>query len=413
MDIRLTGRHDGLLLAGLAVALLTVFDRSIAWVISLAHEVETGYGVRLVPALVVLTAIVVAHQHVRRKESKAEAAASAASVRDAAERMAQLERLQALSQTVAAALTVESIQAVMWKYLPIITGERSAWVTTLADGRCEVLYDASATPGTRLEAITLQVVEATGKDPGRILPVRHEGWCCFPMLAGGHIIGILGVAETNADDAIGSETGRLLAAASAVLGIALRNVQLFTELRETAVTDSLTGYFNKAHVLDMFAGELRRSRRTGSEMAVLMLDVDGFKALNDAHGHLAGDAALRAIARRCRHVLRQSDLRCRYGGDEFLFLLPDTPLGGAAHVAEMLRREVETLQIPLGTGRVALTCSIGIASVVPGELDPVSSIHRADKALYQAKRDGRNQVAVYDPAIDAAAVDPPVFAQSA
>ncbi len=100
MGMRLSGRHDGLLLAGFAVALLTVFDRSIAWVISLAHEVETGYGVRLVPALVVLTAVVLVHQHVRRQESKSQADAAAASALQAAERMDQLERLHTLSQKV-------------------------------------------------------------------------------------------------------------------------------------------------------------------------------------------------------------------------------------------------------------------------------------------------------------------------
>jgi GAF domain-containing protein len=261
MGIRLIGRHDGLLLAGLAVALLTVFDRSIAWVISLAHEVETGYGVRLVPALVVLTAIVIANQNVRRKESKAEAAAAAASAREAAGRMAQLERLQALSQSVAAALTVEAIQAVMWKYLPAIIGERATWVAGVIDGRCEVLYDTSGMPAARVESVAVQLAETAQYDRARGLPVRYEGWCCFRMFAGGEVVGILAVAD--ADSPIDSEPARLLAAASAVLGIALRNVQLFTELRETAVTDSLTGCFNRAHMLGVFAGEVGGVGRGG------------------------------------------------------------------------------------------------------------------------------------------------------
>lgn len=411
MGIRLTGRHDGLLLAGLAVALLTVFDRSIAWIISLAHEVETGYGVRLVPALVVLTALVIAHQNVRRKESKAEAAVAAAAAREVAARMAQLERLQALSQKVAAALTMDAIRAVMWKYLPIITGERAAWVAALADGRCEVMYDTSGMPASRVESIMLRAVDGADVEADRGLPVRHDGWCCFRMFAGGEVVGILAVSEAGGP--IESEAARMLAAASAVLGIALRNVQLFTELRETAVTDSLTGCTNRAHLLDVFAGELRRSRRTGAELSVLMLDLDGFKDVNDREGHVAGDTVLRTIARRCRELLRQSDLRCRYGGDEFLFLLPDTPLAGAMHVAEMLRREIAALEIAHAAGATHLTCSIGIATVIPGELDPVPAIHRADQALYQAKRAGRNRVAVYDPAAGEPHADPVPLAQTA
>jgi len=411
MGMRLSGRHDGLLLAGFAVALLTVFDRSIAWVISLAHEVETGYGVRLVPALVVLTAVVLVHQHVRRQESKSQADAAAASALQAAERMDQLERLHTLSQKVAAALTVDSIQAVMWKHLPIVTGERSTWVTTLVHGRCDVLYDTSGTPATRLEAVTLQVVDMIGDETGRGLPVRRDTWCCFPMVAGGEVIGVLAVADPDAEASI--ETARVLAAASAVLGIAIRNVQLFTELHETAVTDALTGLFNRAHTLEVFEAELRRSRRTGSELSVLMIDVDGFKELNDRQGHLAGDAALKSIAKRFGRTLRQSDHRCRYGGDEFLVLLPDTSSSGAMKVADTLRREVEALRIPLNSAGGVITCSIGVATAIPGESDPVTSIHRADKALYQAKRAGRNRVAAYDPARYDLEMLPARLAQSA
>ena len=396
MGMRLSGRHDGLLLAGFAVALLTVFDRSIAWVISLAHEVEAGYGVRLVPALVVLTAVVLVHQHVRRQESKSQADAAAASALQAAERMDQLERLHTLSQKVAAALTVDSIQAVMWKHLPIVTGERNTWVTTLVNGRCDVLYDTSGTPATRLEAVTLQVAEMVGEETSQALPVRRDAWCCFPMVAGGEVIGVLAVADPEGEASI--ESARVLAAASAVLGIAIRNVQLFTELHETAVTDALTGCFNRAHTLETFEAELRRSRRTGSELSVLMIDVDGFKELNDRQGHLAGDAALKSVAKRLGQTLRQSDHRCRYGGDEFLVLLPDTSSSGAQEVADTLRREVEGLRIPLNSAGAVITCSIGVATAIAGESDPAASIHRADKALYQAKRAGRNRVAVYDPA---------------
>ncbi len=225
------------------------------------------------------------------------------------------------------------------------------------------------------------------------------------MVAGGEVIGVLAVADPAAEASI--ETARVLAAASAVLGIAIPNVQLFTELHETAVTDALTGCCNRAHTLEVFEAELRRSRRTarpptcstdGSELSVLMIDVGGFEELNDRQGHPAGDAALKSVAKRFGQTLRQRDHRCRYGGDEFLVLLPDTSSSGAMDVADTLSREVEALRIPLNSAGGVITCSIGVATAVPGESDPVASIHRADKALYQAKRAGRNRVAAYDPA---------------
>lgn len=174
------------------------------------------------------------------------------------------------------------------------------------------------------------------------------------------MIGVLAVADPDAEASI--ETARVLAAASAVLGIAIRNVQLFTELHETAVTDALTGCCNRAHTLEVFEAELRRSRRTGSELSVLMIDVGGFEELNDRQGHLAGDAALKSVAKRFGQTLRQSDHRCRYGGDEFLVLLPDTSSSGAMDVADTLSREVEALRIPLNSAGGVITCSIGVAT---------------------------------------------------
>ena len=177
----------------------------------------------------------------------------------------------------------------------------------------------------------------------------------------------------------------MVAAATALAAASIRNVQLFQELRDTAVTDSLTGCVNRARFLDMMGAELRRARRTGSPLSLLMLDLDGFKQVNDEDGHLAGDAALVLVARRLKELLRVSDVRCRYGGDEFLLLLPDTPLKGAFHVAEILRREIEVLGVRSSSSAVSVTASVGVAATFPGEIDPVYCIQRADRALYSAE----------------------------
>jgi len=135
-----------------------------------------------------------------------------------------------------------------------------------------------------------------------------------------------------------------------------------------------------------------------------MLDLDNFKGLNDRRGHLMGDAALASIGRQLRATLRQSDVCCRFGGDEFAILLPDTGLRGAAHVAENLRAEVERLRINGGTDAY-ISASVGVATSLTGEGEPPALVQRADHALYEAKRRGRNRVCL-DEAV-ASTAEPP------
>jgi two-component system cell cycle response regulator len=123
-----------------------------------------------------------------------------------------------------------------------------------------------------------------------------------------------------------------------------------------------------------------------------MFDLDHFKAINDNHGHLSGDAVLAAIGARMRAVLRGSDMKCRYGGEEFLVLLPDTPIGGARRVAENLRRDIEKHPVRWKDADVPVTASFGVTEVLPGEIDPLAVMARADGALYVAKQQGRNCV---------------------
>ena len=124
-----------------------------------------------------------------------------------------------------------------------------------------------------------------------------------------------------------------------------------------------------------------------------MIDVDDFKAINDQYGHVAGDAVLSAVATQLHRMLRQSDVRCRIGGDEFLVILPDTQLEAATRVAESVRHAIEELEVPSARATVRLTASIGVASAACGAvIDVAGFIDRADVALYRAKQGGRNCV---------------------
>ncbi len=394
MVVRLTDRRDGLLLAGLAIALLTVFDRSIGWLLEAAHEVEVSYGVRLLPALVVLTAIFMAHQHAKRQESRAHAAAAVLTARIAEERLQELEGLHLLGRHLAGALTMDAIRAALWRHLPNMTQERDVWVAVWDGDHADVLVDTVGRKPADLGELTRRLLDKW-RSGDLVDTARRDGEdCCFLLVVGGTPIGVLGV--TDRDRQVSANTERVLAAASAVIAVTIRNVQLFCELHETAVTDSLTGCANRAHFLEVMTAELRRARRTGSPLSLLMLDLDGFKQVNDQDGHLAGDAALVAVGRRIKELLRHSDVRCRYGGDEFLILLADTPVHGALHVAEVLRREIEALGIRPSMRPAVLSASVGVAAALPGEIDPLQCIQRADLGLYAAKRAGGNRVTVHE-----------------
>ena len=123
-----------------------------------------------------------------------------------------------------------------------------------------------------------------------------------------------------------------------------------------------------------------------------MFDIDRFKDINDRYGHLCGDAVLSAVGAKMREVLRGSDLKCRYGGEEFLVLLPETPLEGAKRVADTLRRELADMPINWKGEIVPVTASFGVSVALPAEIDGKALIARADAALYRAKDQGRNCV---------------------
>ena len=160
-----------------------------------------------------------------------------------------------------------------------------------------------------------------------------------------------------------------------------------------AMEDSLTGFYARDFLLSRLDEEDQRARRYGGCFALLMLDLDGFKQINDRNGHLAGDHYLREIASTIREQLRAADIPCRYGGDEFCLLLPQTGMAGARTIAERIRTAVASHAVELDDRALRTTVSIGLA-VFPqdGTGDLRSLMRKADEALYRAKGAGRDRV---------------------
>ena len=165
------------------------------------------------------------------------------------------------------------------------------------------------------------------------------------------------------------------------------------ELARQALTDGLTGLRNRRAFEDDIAVEVARHRRSGRPLSLIVADLDHFKRINDTWGHDTGDAVLRGFAEVCRKAIREGDLACRIGGEEFAILLPDTPLETAAVVAERLRAEVEDAAIPLlGSAAVSYSISAGVAELDVTDVGARQFFKRADAALFRAKAHGRNRV---------------------
>ncbi|MGS0682751.1 sensor domain-containing diguanylate cyclase [Shewanella sp. 125m-7] len=184
------------------------------------------------------------------------------------------------------------------------------------------------------------------------------------------------------------------------LEIALRELnEANQKLTEQTTIDSLTGVKNRNSFDKRIIAEGRISRRQQSPMAILMLDLDHFKMINDSYGHLAGDQALRVIAEKLKeHLKRPTDLVSRFGGEEFAIILPNTDQVGATQVAESIRKVIDKLPIYWEENTITISVSIGVSSeVITSEEHTTLLLEQADKALYQAKNEGRNRIKLYRP----------------
>ena len=163
---------------------------------------------------------------------------------------------------------------------------------------------------------------------------------------------------------------------------------------EMAITDALTGLYNRRYMETHLSALVEQAAARGKPLTALIIDIDFFKSINDGFGHDAGDDVLREFATRIRKSIRGIDLACRYGGEEFVIIMPETDMGVATIVAERLRRRIASEPFPIEHGGKAIdvTISIGIAALDSADANAGNILKRADQALYRAKRDGRNRV---------------------
>lgn len=194
-----------------------------------------------------------------------------------------------------------------------------------------------------------------------------------------------------------SEEHSLLHAIAERLGRIIERFRAEQLLLKLATTDPLTGLYNRRHYFDLAEQEVARSKRYGHPLACIMFDIDFFKYINDSYGHLFGDRVLKGMVWRCRENIRQVDIFARYGGDEFVILLPETGLQRSKQLAERLCNDFKNQPLKIDEHEISITLSMGVASM-PGndELALDTLLNRADEALYVAKGKGRNQISIWE-----------------
>jgi diguanylate cyclase (GGDEF)-like protein len=190
---------------------------------------------------------------------------------------------------------------------------------------------------------------------------------------------------------------QLAATVAEHITLSLSNLRLREDLRSQSIRDPLTSVFNRRYMEEAFTHELYRAARHSRPVGVIMLDVDHFKAINDAHGHAYGDSLLKALAAYLKNRLRGEDILCRYGGEEFTIILPDTTLENALALAERLRSEIQALELEPGSPPLEpIHISLGVAAFPEHGRNAEELLKSADWALYQAKKRGRDQVITAD-----------------
>jgi len=388
--VRLITRNDTSLAMALIASTVILFQQPLRYIFDIAKDIEARYHVDLVPALVLLVVVFGFHEYQKRAQAKAEARAAAAEAAQARMRSQELEQLMAFSQALANSLDQSNLQQMLWKFLPTFAHNRPFWVMAYRGNGWEPLVH----DGWTVESLERLATQVLTPDALRQAARGNEADAAelhLPLMAGGAPVGVIGISNLPA---MSEEERKAWGAAAAVLAIGVRNMQLFSQTREQSLRDALTGCFNRAHAVETLANEIRRARRTSRPLSILMFDIDHFKTINDRLGHLRGDELLHGVGIELSKVLRTTDVRCRYGGDEFLVVLPETPLVGAEQVAESIRREIGAIAVTSGDTTVPISVSMGVAMATVNDRSPEALIERADKALYESKKQGRNRVSV-------------------
>lgn len=336
-------------------------------------------------------------------------------------RVDELEVLFEIARTIASTLDLgEVLQRITTLLPPRLKVDRFSVMLLNQDGKLEVQKAFPADEGSEgivfelgegvaghaaLERKSLYVPDLEQERRFKLIKaqaVRGRGCLLsIPMLHGPELLGVLNFERREKADFDREEIEYFTAVADQA-AIAVQNARLHEQTVALSITDPLTGVPNRRHLFQQLESEVSRAVRYGTPVSIVMIDIDHFKHLNDAAGHRAGDVALKQVCQALRPILRKVDTLGRYGGEEFMVLLPQLDKAAALEVAERLRRSVADVTFENGHvqpgGRV--TISVGVATLPSDASEQPRLVDAADAALYASKRGGRNVVTGYQPGME-------------
>ncbi len=322
-------------------------------------------------------------------------------------RAEQLEAINAVAQQTTAMLDLDALLMVVchllldWfhvDHVAVLLAERDALRVRAHEGRLTPILakGAKLPPGTGLSARALasgrSIIESDVNNVEGYIAgfAETQSEMCVPLIFFGEKLGVMAL-DSACKNAFETEDQQPLESVADICAAAIQNANNFDRMKQLAYVDGLTGIHNRRFFEMRIVEELERAGRFQGRISVIMVDIDQFKKLNDEFGHLLGDEVLRSVSSILKQQLRKMDLVCRYGGDEFAIVAPETAGENAMRVAEKLRRQIESHHFP-GVPR-PVTISCGVAGYPAHGISRDEVVAAADGALYLAKQAGRNRVA--------------------
>jgi diguanylate cyclase (GGDEF)-like protein len=302
-------------------------------------------------------------------------------------RLSELRAISEITEIIHSTLDFEQVGNLVLEIVSKVVDLPSSALFVIDRRRDETLYSASFGITPEVRRRTMDSYEPRMQTQG------EDTFACTTVLERGNLMVVFCASGERLEHLV-AEDRLLLTAVANDLTIAVENSELYKLTKRMAITDELTGLNNYRFMLQRLDDEIERARRFGRTLSLLMLDADDFKLFNDTHGHVAGDAALSELAHVMQSAVRDIDVVCRYGGEEFAVLLPETDSDGAFVAAEKVREAIASHDFPDADGRKnqRITVSIGFSTFPHPAVDREALLRQADDALYAAKRTGRNRV---------------------
>jgi diguanylate cyclase (GGDEF)-like protein len=234
----------------------------------------------------------------------------------------------------------------------------------------------------------------------RVFAEKYKTKNCaiVPLICHDNVVGVLNFADKINGDSFNSDDISLIQLFGQLVGASIGNIKMFEKIQYQATTDGMTGLANHRTFYDILERELFRIRRYGGKIAIIMIDIDNLKKINDTFGHRLGDKVIQKVSKKIKECIRQIDTAARYGGDEFAIILPNTDHSEARLVAERMVNAVSGSPILWKNEQIVPSISIGLGEYGP-ETNPEDMTSRSDLALYIAKQAGKNTVRVFEPSL--------------